>query len=379
MGFKGRLKVPSVEVLEKLRSQGLSYMRYEPATGIADGCFVPPLVFETIADWHRTRKFNLEELSYDLDAVHYHPKDSRFAESGKITPTRKPIGYVGKLALGPETTLARLVDLGIAWNVQGATADDKMLYGCFVPYRAYLRLQDKPPVIDFDLSALTPVYDTDSGQGHWLTEATDHISKAAQAVSECFEPLQKFVDSGRDPLEAYLQCVLEDVFGTDVWDDSPEDTVRRLLKFWREFKPVAEPDFNFTTFPATVNQLIICQDIEFASLCSHHLAPFYGKAHIGYIPNKKQVGLSKLPRTVEHFARRPQVQEQLTEQIATFVKDQLECHGVMVVIEARHTCMSCRGVRTHNGVMRTSETRGVFMSSDAARAEFLTLIGRPTV
>lgn len=278
----------------------------------------------------------------------------------------------------PDTTLARLVDLGVSWNVQGPVSQDHTLYGCFVPYSAYLRMQDEPPTIDPYRSELTPVYGQPP-EGHWLTEATDHVEHVTAALNNVFAGVLKFAKEDRDPLEAYIERVLTEVFGDKAWDDSSADTARRLLKYWREFKPVDEPDFKFTTFPATVNQLIICQDIEFASLCSHHLAPFYGKAHVGYIPNKKQVGLSKLPRTVEHFARRPQVQEQLTEQIATFVKDQLECHGVMVVIEARHTCMSCRGVRTHNGVMRTSETRGVFMSSDAARAEFLTLIGRPTV
>jgi GTP cyclohydrolase I len=122
--------------------------------------------------------------------------------------------------------------------------------------------------------------------------------------------------------------------------------------------------------------LIMCTDIDFASVCGHHLLPFYGKAHVGYIPNKLMVGLSKIPRTVDWLAHRPQNQERLTQQIASFMKENLEAMGVAVVIEARHTCMACRGVRKYSGVMRTSEMRGVFLTSGEARNEFLSMINR---
>jgi GTP cyclohydrolase I len=176
-----------------------------------------------------------------------------------------------------------------------------------------------------------------------------------------------------------LAVLLVSIFGKapGVWDDGVERTAARVIRFWKEYAGRGNViDFAFTTFPAHSNQLVICRDIEFSSLCAHHLLPFYGMAHIGYVPNKLQVGLSKIPRLVDFWATRPQVQEQLTEQIAGSLKDALEAMGVAVVIEARHTCMACRGIRTHNGLMVTSNMRGVFLTAEAARQEFLTLIGR---
>ncbi len=174
--------------------------------------------------------------------------------------------------------------------------------------------------------------------------------------------------------EKDLAEILESVFGNEVWDDSVEDTAARVLRFWREYVPVSEMLFNLTVFPTKVNQLIVVNDISFSSLCSHHLLPFYGKAHVGYIPNKLAVGLSKIPRTVDHFARRPTTQEILTAQIASFLKGELSPHGVAVVIKSRHTCMSCRGVRKSGAYMTTSEMRGVFLTGPAAKQEFLALI-----
>jgi GTP cyclohydrolase I len=171
-----------------------------------------------------------------------------------------------------------------------------------------------------------------------------------------------------------LSQLLWDYFGDECWDDSIEDTARRILGYWREYAPSKELDFELTTFPANVNQLIVVKDIEFSSLCAHHLLPIFGTAHVGYIPNELMVGLSKIPRVVDHFARRPQVQERLTAEIATFLKHELAAVGVAVVIEATHTCMACRGVRKHNGKMVTSEMRGVFLTAQAARAEFLEMI-----
>jgi len=168
---------------------------------------------------------------------------------------------------------------------------------------------------------------------------------------------------------------LNKIFGKDVWDDGVTNTATRWIKAMQEFKPEADIDFNVTTFPAKVNQMIAVSNIEFSSLCSHHLFPFLGKAHVAYIPNELQIGLSKIPRIVHHFATRPQVQEKLTEQVATFLKSQTKAHGVAVVVEATHTCMSARGIREHNGIMRTSEMRGVFLSNPAARDEFFSLVG----
>lgn len=164
-------------------------------------------------------------------------------------------------------------------------------------------------------------------------------------------------------------------FGEDVWDDSVQETARRVLAFWDEYTP-REMDFNPTVFDAGElgAQLIVCKDIEFSSVCSHHLLPFYGKAHVGYIPHELMIGLSKIPRIVDHFARRPQVQERLTHDIASYLKHLTHAKGVAVVVEARHTCMACRGVRKHNGVMVTSDVMGIFLTAPAAREEFMSLI-----
>lgn len=180
-------------------------------------------------------------------------------------------------------------------------------------------------------------------------------------------------------MEDYLQQVLVDIFGDDVWDDGVELTASRWVNAMREFAPANDLGFKFTVFPTEVNQLIAVSGIEFSSLCAHHLFPFYGVAHVGYLPNRLQVGLSKIPRLVHHYATRPQTQERLTKQIASYLKNTLEAQGVAVVIEATHTCMSSRGVREHNGIMRTSEMRGAFLSSGDARAEFLRLTGRSKI
>jgi GTP cyclohydrolase I len=178
-----------------------------------------------------------------------------------------------------------------------------------------------------------------------------------------------------DTLEGSMANILWDIFGKECFDDTVEKTASRLIRAFKEFSPKDEIPFGFTVFPTHINQLVVVRDIEFSSLCAHHLFPFVGRAHVGYIPNKLQVGLSKIPRLVHHFATRPQTQERLTEQIADYLKDQLQAHGVMVVIEAQHTCMSARGIREHNGMMSTSATKGIFLTAAEAREEFLALAG----
>lgn len=122
-------------------------------------------------------------------------------------------------------------------------------------------------------------------------------------------------------------------------------------------------------------EMVILSDIPFYSMCEHHLLPFHGKAHIGYVPSGRVVGISKLARVVEIFARRPQLQERLTSQIADTIMDNLKPSGVGVVIEAEHLCMTMRGIRKPGSVVVTSANRGIFRSRRETRAEFLSLIG----
>lgn len=122
------------------------------------------------------------------------------------------------------------------------------------------------------------------------------------------------------------------------------------------------------------DQMVIVKDIEYWSLCEHHLCPFFGKVHIGYVPNKKIVGLSKLPRLVEIYARRLQVQERMTRQIINDITTYIEPMGSMVVVEGRHSCCSMRGVKTPNATTITSACQGVMFDNPTARIEYMTLI-----
>lgn len=185
--------------------------------------------------------------------------------------------------------------------------------------------------------------------------------------------------SPAEAARAHIEAALQIVFPDSVWDDSAAETARRVLGYWTEFVPESEPSFKFTTFEAAKSQMILVGDIEFASLCAHHLLPFVGKIHIGYIANEIQVGLSKIPRLVQYWAKRPQVQENLTAQLLHDLRERLGTKDIIVVCEARHTCVSARGTRLHNGVMRTSLPSGLFMSSPPARAEFLSLLSREGV
>jgi len=132
---------------------------------------------------------------------------------------------------------------------------------------------------------------------------------------------------------------------------------------------------NNAIFTQETNSMVIVKNIEVYSLCEHHLLPFFGRCHIGYIPSGKVFGLSKLARLVDVYARRLQLQERLTEQISRVVMDSIDAQGVGVMIEARHLCMMMRGVEKQNSVMVTSSVVGTFRESVATREEFLTLVG----
>ena len=134
---------------------------------------------------------------------------------------------------------------------------------------------------------------------------------------------------------------------------------------------------NGALFTVDYSEMVIVKDIDFYSLCEHHLLPFFGKCHVAYIPNGRVVGLSKIPRVVDVFARRLQVQERLTNQIAATILEKVKPIGVGVVLEARHLCMSMRGVEKQNSVAVTSAMLGAFRSDARTRSEFLELIKRP--
>ena len=155
------------------------------------------------------------------------------------------------------------------------------------------------------------------------------------------------------------------------------DTPRRVAKMYRElFAGIsADPAVHLKrVFHELYDEVVLLRDIDFHSLCEHHLLPFHGKAHMAYLPNGKVVGLSKLARTVDAFARRPPVQERMTCQIADALMEHLDPKGVVVVVEAEHLCMKMRGVQKPNGTMITSAVRGTFKESAAARAEVMSLI-----
>lgn len=157
------------------------------------------------------------------------------------------------------------------------------------------------------------------------------------------------------------------------------DTPKRVVRMWEEiysgYKQDPEELFK-ASFASDDDEMVIVKDIPFYSMCEHHMVPFTGKAHIGYLPVGRVIGLSKLARLVDLFARRLQIQEQMTEQIAGSIVQYLKPKGVMVCIEAEHLCMAMRGVKKPNCRTITSVTRGAFRDNLAARQEFLMLIGR---
>jgi GTP cyclohydrolase I len=140
-----------------------------------------------------------------------------------------------------------------------------------------------------------------------------------------------------------------------------------------------EKMINGALFDVDYDEMVVVKDIDFYSLCEHHLLPFYGRAHVAYIPNGKVIGLSKIPRIVEMFARRLQIQEQMTSQIASFLQDTLNPQGVAVVVEGAHMCSMMRGVKKENAKMKTSKMLGEFKEEDKTRREFLAHINQQTL
>jgi GTP cyclohydrolase IA len=169
--------------------------------------------------------------------------------------------------------------------------------------------------------------------------------------------------------------------GEDPGREGLRDTPKRVEKAFRFLTSGYQADVdavvNNALFTVDYNEMVIVRDIDFYSLCEHHLLPFFGRCHVAYLPNGKVIGLSKIPRLVEIFARRLQIQERLTSQIAETIREKIQPLGVAVVMEAAHLCMSMRGVEKQNSVAVTSAMLGGFRQDARTRMEFLELIRRP--
>ena len=183
-------------------------------------------------------------------------------------------------------------------------------------------------------------------------------------------------------IERITKQLLEDI-GEDPNREGLLKTPSRVAKAWQFFSKgytqSIDELINNAIFNEDAKDMVIVRDIEFFSLCEHHLIPFFGKAHVGYIPNGKVIGLSKIPRIIDMFSRRLQVQERLTHQVADALKNVLNPKGVAVVMEGRHMCMQMRGVEKQNSFTSTSAMSGQFKKSSETRSEFLAIINRNIV
>jgi GTP cyclohydrolase I len=187
------------------------------------------------------------------------------------------------------------------------------------------------------------------------------------------------MDGNNERIEKLVKELLQEI-GEDPAREGLVNTPKRVaesLKFLTSgYGANVEQLINEATFTQETTSMVVVKDIELYSLCEHHLLPFYGRCHIGYIPRGRIFGISKLARLVDMFARRLQLQERLTEQIAYAIKDSINADGVGVMIEARHLCMMMRGVEKQNSMFVTSSVLGVFRTNPATRQEFLSLIAR---
>jgi GTP cyclohydrolase I len=183
--------------------------------------------------------------------------------------------------------------------------------------------------------------------------------------------------SEQDPIQKHVRAVLQEI-GEDPDRDGLDRTPLRVAKAYRFLTKGYSEDpvalLNGALFDVSYDEMVLVKDIGFYSLCEHHMLPFFGRIHVAYIPNGKVVGLSKIPRLVQMFARRLQVQERLTMQIAEIIEKVLAPRGVAVVAEAIHLCMMMRGVEQQNAFAITSSLKGEFQSDPKTRSEFMELI-----
>ena len=177
-------------------------------------------------------------------------------------------------------------------------------------------------------------------------------------------------------IEEGVRLILEGI-GEDCTREGLQETPQRIARMYEEIYGGLTQDAGehlSKTFHVENNEMVLERDIVFYSTCEHHLLPFYGKAHVAYIPNGKVVGLSKIPRTVEVFAKRPQIQEQMTAQIADAIMEHLKPQGVMVMLEAEHMCMTMRGIKKPGSKTATYVTRGVFAENVELQNKFMTMV-----
>ena len=181
-----------------------------------------------------------------------------------------------------------------------------------------------------------------------------------------------------DKIENLTKQLIEEI-GEDPSREGLLKTPSRVSKAWSFFSGGYNQDLdkiiNNAVFNEDATDMVVVRDVEFFSLCEHHLIPFFGRAHVAYLPNGRVIGLSKIPRIIDMFSRRLQVQERLTRQIAETVKEILDPIGVAVIMEGQHMCMQMRGVEKQNSLTTTSSMLGKFRESDRMRSEFLSIIG----
>ena len=182
-----------------------------------------------------------------------------------------------------------------------------------------------------------------------------------------------------DQLEKITRNLIETI-GEDPNREGLLKTPKRVAKSWEYFSEGYRTDLdniiNEAVFHEDCSEMVVVRDIEFFSMCEHHMIPFFGRAHVGYLPNGKVIGLSKIPRIIDMFSRRLQLQERLTSQVANTLEEVLKPIGVAVVLEGRHLCMQMRGVEKQNSYASTSAMLGQFRKSAETRAEFLSIIGK---
>ena len=213
-----------------------------------------------------------------------------------------------------------------------------------------------------------------SSQKNRIPQETGSLDGESAEAKSAPERGTRQVDLPR--IERAVREILAAV-GEDPDREGLRETPARVARMYQElFSGLrADPRVHLQKFfTEKYDEMVLVRDIAFNSMCEHHMLPFIGKAHIGYVPNGKVVGLSKLARVVEEVSHRPQVQERMTEQIANLLVEELDVRGVAVVIEASHSCMSIRGVRKPDSVCVTSAMKGIFRSNLSSRHEVMTLI-----